>query len=138
MSLTSVPADVEVTGDIEDGHAPGQLQDVSLEGLGVAASGIGEGDLDLAHQATFQAFDAWDGQDHGGHPAADRQGAESAPDVTARRDLTAAADRTSAIVVVLLDSEDHLAADVVGADVVIAADAEGVIQQAGGHADLPV
>ena len=37
-----------------------------------------------------------------------------------------------------MDGEDHLAVLVVGAGVLVAADAEGVIQQAGGHADLPV
>src|SRR5262249_2009746 len=38
----------------------------------------------------------------------------------------------------LSDSEDHLAVLVVGADVVIATDAEGMVQQAGGHAELLV
>jgi hypothetical protein len=37
-----------------------------------------------------------------------------------------------------MDGEDHLTVAVVGAGVLVAADAEGVIQQAGGHADLPI
>ena len=136
--LDHVPADVEVMGDVADGHAARQLQDVSLEGPGVAPPRVGEGDLDLAHQATGPAFDARDRQDDGGGPAADGQGPEAALGVAAGDDLAGAAGRAAAVVGVLVDGEDHLAALIVGADVLVAADAEGVIQQAGGHADLPV
>ena len=136
--LDQVPTDVEVTGDVADGHAfattPGRI----ARRPWCSSAGVGKGDLDLTHQATSPTFDARDRQDHGGHPATDGQGAEPAPDLTARDDLTGTTDRTSAVVVVLLDGEDDLALLIVGADVLVAADAEGVIQQAGGHADLPV
>ena len=74
--LDQVPADVEVMGDIKDGHAVQQLQDVSLEGLGVAAPGVGKGDLDLAHPPTGLTFNARDRQDDGSLPATDGQGNE--------------------------------------------------------------
>ena len=63
---------------------------------------------------------------------------EAALDVAAGDDVTGAAGRAAAVLGILGDGEDHLAVLVFGADVVIAADAEGMIQQAGGHADLPV
>ena len=72
--LDHVPADVEVMGDVVDGHAPRQLQDVALEGLGVAAPGVGEGDLDLAHRAAGRTFDPRDRQGDGRLAAADGQG----------------------------------------------------------------
>ncbi len=125
-------------GDVEDGHAPRQLQHVSLEGLGVAPPGFGKGDLDLTHQATRSTFDPRDGQDHGSLPAADGQGNELSLRVTAGGDVAGTAGRAATVVGILGDGEDHLAALVVGADIVVAADAECVIQQAGGHADLPV
>src|SRR5262249_25650175 len=42
------------------------------------------------------------------------------------------------VVGILADGDEGLATSVVGADVLVAADAEYLIQQAGGHADLPV
>ena len=124
--------------DVADGHAPRQLQDVSLEGLGVAPPGVGEGDPDLTHRPTGPTFDERDRQDHGRLAAADGQGHELTLGVTAGGDLARAAGRTATIVGLLPDGEDRLAAVVVGADVLVAADAEGVIQLAGGHADLPI
>ena len=58
--------------------------------------------------------------------------AEAALGVAAGDDLAGAAGRAATVVGVLLDGEDHRAALVVGADVVVAADAEGMVQQAGG------
>jgi hypothetical protein len=37
-----------------------------------------------------------------------------------------------------MDGDDHLTVLIVGAGALITTDAEGVIQQAGGYADLPV
>ena len=80
--LDHVPADAEVLGDIADGHAATQFQGVALEGGGVAAPRVGEGDLDLSHHATGPAFDARDGQDDEGGAAADGQrfGTAARPD----------------------------------------------------------
>ena len=82
--LDQVPADAQVQGHVADGHAAPQLQGVSLEGGGVAAPRVGEGDLDLADHAAGLAFDAGDGQDHERGAAADGQGAEAALDLAAR------------------------------------------------------
>ena len=123
--------------DIADGHAAPLLQGVSLEGVGVAAPGVGEGDLDLSHNATVLAFDARDGQDDGRGPAADGHIAEAPLDGASWPDVARATGRTAAGPVFLMDGEEGLAVPEVGAPVLVAADAEGVIQQAGGHADLP-
>ena len=58
--------------------------------------------------------------------------------VAAVSDVAGAAGRAATVLGVLPDGEDRRAVAVVGADVLVAANAEGVIQQAGGHADLPV
>src|SRR5208283_1004746 len=125
-----------VYGDVPYGHAPPQFQGVTLEGGGVAPPWVGEGDLHLAHCATSPAFNAWDGQDHEGRAATDGQGSEAALDLAARDNLRRSAGGAPAVLGLLVDSEDHLAALIVGAGVPVAADAESVIQQAGGHADL--
>src|SRR5262249_2251450 len=113
-------------------------QDGSLEGFGVAPPGFGEGDLDLAHQPTGPTFDARDRQDHTRLPAADGQAEELALAMATGDDRAGAADRAATVVGVLADGEDGLATSVVGADGLVAADAECLIQQAGGLADLPV
>src|SRR5262249_19149397 len=41
--LDHVPAEIQVMGDVADGHAAGQLQGVGLEGPGVAATGSAKG-----------------------------------------------------------------------------------------------
>src|SRR5208337_1792443 len=116
--------------------APPQFQGVTLEGGGVAPPWVGEGDLNLAHGATSPALNAWDGQDHEGRAATDGQGSEAALDLAARDNLRRSAGGAPAVLGLLVDSENHLAALIVGAGVPVAADAESVIQQAGGHADL--
>src|SRR5512135_2829465 len=115
-----------------------QLQRVPLEGGGGAAPRVGEGDLDLAHRTARLAFDARDGQGNECRPTPDGHGSEATLDPTARLDPGRPAGGAAAGLGLLVDGEDHLAVLVVGAGVLIAADAEGVIQQAGGHADLPV
>src|SRR4029077_14405301 len=87
--------------------------------------------------AAAQALDAGDGQVHEGGPAADGQGAEAARDLAAVDDPSRAARRAATGLGLLADGEDHGPALVSGAGVVVAADTEGVVQQAGGHADLP-
>jgi hypothetical protein len=136
--LDQVPADAEVDGHVADGHPPPQFQGVALEGASVAPPGVGEGHLDLADGATGQASDAGDGQVHEGRPVADGQGAEAARDLAAVDDPRRAARRATTRLAPLADGEDHGAALVSGAGVLVAADAEGVVQEAGGHADLPV
>ena len=111
---------------------------MALEAGGVAEPGVGEGDLDLAHDPTGQAFDPRDGQDHEGRTATDGQGPEATHDPAAMDEMTRAASGAAAGPGILVDGEGHLAAVRVGAGVLGAADAEGVGQQAGGHADLPV
>src|SRR5262249_26760451 len=136
--LDHVPTDVQVHRHVADGHAAPQLQGVALEGFGIAAARVGEGDLDLAHDATGVAFDARDGQHDEGRALADGRGPEAPRDPAARLDLLRPAGGAAAGLGLLVDGEDRFAVLVVGAGVVVAANAEGVIQQAGGHADLPI
>ena len=134
--LDQVPADAQVRGHVADGHPPGEVQHVPLEGLGVAPPRVGEGDLDLTHHPTGTALDARDGEHQGRRARADGQGPEASLDVTARDQVAGTAGRAPAALGLLADGEDHLSFGVGGADVAIAPGPERVIQQAGGHADL--
>src|SRR5262249_32199483 len=105
-----------------------QLQGVALEGAGVAAPRVGEGDLDLADGAAGQAADALHGQDDSHGPAADGHGAEAALDLAPADDLGRAAGGAGAVLGARGNGEGHAAPGVLSADVVIAADGEGVVQ----------
>ena len=108
--LDDVPADAQVAGHVEDGHAPRQFQGVALEGLGVGPPRVGEGDLDLADHATGLAGDAWDREDDGGGAAADGQRSEPPLDLTSGPDVARAAGFAPEGLGFLADGEDHLAA----------------------------
>jgi hypothetical protein len=136
--LDQVPTDVQMVGHVEDGHVPGQLQGVALERLGVAAPHVGEGHLDLAHHPTVLTGHARDGKDHDSGPAADRKGAEAPLRPALGSDIARAARVTSVRPGFLPDGEDHLPTLILGSDIFVAPDAEGVIQKAGGHVDLLV
>src|SRR5262249_18383174 len=128
----------QMHGHIADRHALGQLEGIPLKSLGVAPPGIGEGDLDRTHPPTGQAFHAGDGPDDEGGSGADGYGAEASLDVAPRDHPSGAAGRAPASVGFLANSEDHLAILILGADVLVAPDAEGRVQEAGGHTELPV
>src|SRR5262249_43551402 len=126
--LDGVPADAEVTGHVLDGHQPAQLQGVPLEGLGVAAPGVGKGQAHRADDPASPAFDAGDGQDDGDGLVADGNGFEGAGFVAVVDDIAGVALRATAGVRALLNREHDTALSVVGLDVVIAAQTEGVVQ----------
>ena len=52
--LDEVPADVQMFRHVADGHALGQLQDLSLEGVGIAPSRVREVDGHLTHLTTVR------------------------------------------------------------------------------------
>src|SRR5262249_10353135 len=126
--LDDVPADAQVGGHGLDGHVLRQLQGVALEGAGVAAARVGEGHVHLADGATGRATDALHGQGDGHGPTADGHGPEAALDLAAADDPAAAAGGAAPVLGALADGERHGALGVVGLDVVVAADGEGVVQ----------
>jgi hypothetical protein len=132
-----VPADTQVRGYVADRHSFGQIQRIPLERLGVTPSRVGERDFDLTHPATGLTFHTWDGKVDEPRSAADGQGSEASLDVAPRDDLAGTTGGTTAGFGLLANGEDHLAILILGADVLEAPDAEGMIQEAGGHADLP-
>ena len=133
--LDDVPTDAQVAGHIKDGRAPRQLQDVPLEGLGIAPPRVGEGDLDLTDDPAGPAGDAGDREDHDGGAATDGQRSEPPLDAASRSDVARAAGLAPQCLGLLPDGERHFAALIVSADILVAPDSEGVIQQAGGHAE---
>ena len=60
---------------------------------------------------------------------ADGQGSEAPLDLAPRDDLARTASRTTVGLGLLVDGEDHLAILIIGAGVLVAADAEGMIQK---------
>ena len=136
--LDQVPTDTQMRGHVADGHPFGQFQRVPLEGLSIAPSRVGKGDLDLTHQPALPTFHTSDGKDDQCRSTANGQGAEPPLDLAPTDDLAGTASRTAASLGLLVDSEDHLAILIVGTGVLIASDAKGMIHKAGGHADLPV
>jgi hypothetical protein len=111
-----------------DGHPPGQLQGVTLEGLGVAATRIGKRQRHLANDLAGTAFDPRDGQHDGDRFVADRHGLEGAGFVAVVDDVAGGALRAAAGVRALLDGEDDAALGEFGLGVVIAAQTKGMIQ----------
>jgi hypothetical protein len=81
-------------------------------------------------------LDTWDWQNHGRRFAADGCAPEAALDMPAEHNLSGTASRAAAVLGILRDGEDHLAIPVLSADIVVAPNAECMIQQAGGHAAL--
>ena len=74
--LDRVPSDAEMGGHGLDRHVPREIQHVTLKGMGVAASLVGERDLGLARLAASGALQPLDGQVDPDRLAADGQGAE--------------------------------------------------------------
>jgi hypothetical protein len=126
--LDGIPTDLEVVGHVLDGHVPRQFQGVALEGPGIAFLGVGESDFHLANAVTDGAPDPGDIQGHEGRLGANRHGAEGALFVSADPDILAVALRAAQAVTRLFDAEGHVALVEVLAAIVVANDAEGVVQ----------
>src|SRR3974390_594845 len=134
--LDDVPTDAQVPGHVEDGHAPRQFQGIALEGFGVGSPWVGKGDLHLADHATGPADDAGEREDKDCGTTTDGQRPELALNSATGLNISRAARCTPESLALLINGEDHLATLILSADVLIAPDTKGVIQQAGGHADL--
>jgi hypothetical protein len=113
---------------ILDGHALGQLQDVSLEGVGVPAPLVGEVDGHLTDLATI-------GTAHPRHLQHDLDGTGANGETAKTTYLKPppnhpprAARGTAKISSFLTDREDHLAAFIRGLDIMVAANPKPMIQ----------
>ena len=127
--LDGVPTDLEVLGHVLDGHVPGQVQGITLEGTGVAFLGVGETDLHLADRAADRSTR------RGARPGSPRSAcgrwARCGRCVRgARWSQTSAQPHCGAAQAFagLFDAEGHLASLEMLADIVVANDAEGVVQ----------
>jgi hypothetical protein len=126
--LDGVPADMQVLGHVLDSRAPGQFQDVTLEGAGVVFLGVGEADLDLPDHAAVQAAHAGHGELQQHRLGADRGQAEGAVHASLGPNLGRAAVGATQAFARLFDMEDHLTLTEFLANVVVADQAEGVIK----------
>src|SRR5262249_13188222 len=128
--LDHIPADPEVPRHVEDRQAPRQLERVPLERLGVAPARGGEADLDLPGHPAARAGDTGDG-DHDEHGlGADGHGAEPPLDRAMRPHVPGPAYRAPQRLAGLADGEVDLTPDGLGADVLVAAHGEPVVQEA--------
>src|SRR5262249_23103778 len=122
--LDDVPTDAQVSGHIEDGHAPRKFQRVTLEGLGISPPRVSEVELHLADQRTGLAGDTRDGEHDARRSAANGQRPEPSLHMPAGPNVARAAALTPECLGFLSDREDHFAAQILGADVLVAADGE--------------
>ena len=93
--LDRVPTDLQVLGHVLDGHLPGQVQSVALEGAGVAFLGIGKADLHLAHAVADGAPDTGHVESQEGRFATNGHHAEGTFLVAADPDVLAVALRAA-------------------------------------------
>jgi hypothetical protein len=126
--LDHVPTDLEMFGHILDGHVAGQFQDITLEGAGVVLLGVGKAEFDLADLTTAKAQQAWNLEADEGGFAADGQGVENAFDAALVPDLSRAAVRAALAFAGLFDAKGHLTSLECLTDIVVANEAEGVVQ----------
>jgi hypothetical protein len=126
--LDGVPANPEVPRHIPDGHAPAQLQGVTLESLGVAAPRVGKRQRHLGRAPTGAALDRRDGQDEPDGRATDGHRWEGAWLVAVVDEFTGVALRATTGVGPLAHGKDDGSCGELGLDVVVAPQAEGVVQ----------
>jgi hypothetical protein len=126
--LDGVSADAEMVGHVLDGHVPGQVQGVALEGMRVAATRIGEVDGNLADEVTGVAFNAGDREEQMGRTVVDRQAAKEPCLAAVAGELVQTAGGAAETIAILFDGEHDFAFEVVGAGITVAANAEAVIE----------
>jgi hypothetical protein len=115
-------------GDGLERHVLGEVEDVAFEGAGVASARGGEGEVDLACGAALEAEDAWDVEVNDDGFGANGDGAKFARDGALLPDVGAMAGGACEALAVLGDMEMDAALAKLGAEVVVAAEAEGVIE----------
>ena len=126
--LDGVPTDVEVLGHVLNGHQARQVEDIAFERAGAAFLGIGEAQLDLPDHATGEAEDAGHLELHEGWLGADGNHAKGAFDAPLAPGLAGAALGAAVAFARFLDAKRHLPLLEGLADVVVADNAEAVIQ----------
>ncbi len=126
--LDGIPADLEVLGDILDGHEPRQVEDVAFEGTRVVLARVGEAELHLANLTAFEAQDARDLEPQLHRLGTDRHGLEGAFDAALIPDLDRAAVGAAMPFPRQFDAEGHPSPLEGLVDVTVANEAEGVVQ----------
>src|SRR5258708_6759315 len=126
--LDDVPTDVQVPGHGLDGHMVRQLQGIALEGTGVAPARIGETEVHLADQIASPAADALYRQHQGHTSPANGNSPQTTLDHTAANDVAGTTSRTSPMLGRLADGEQSMTRFILGANVLIATDAKGMVQ----------
>jgi hypothetical protein len=131
--LDHIPAYAQMAGHGLDSHVRAEFQHVAFEGVGVAAGFIGKGHLGLAGLAAGGTPQSLDGQFNPHRLAADGQGAESTGHLAGLHHHPRTAVRTAERVGVLFDAEVDRRVIEADRQLLVAANAPSVIQQACGH-----
>jgi hypothetical protein len=111
-----------------DGHVRGEIQGVTLEGVGVAFLRVGERHGDLTSHAASLALHARDLEQYARALRADGHTAEQARHLAVGDDLPGTTERALQGLPSLLDGEHDFSLEEVGAGVAVAPDAEGVVE----------
>jgi hypothetical protein len=115
----------------------GQIQYVSLKGLGVCASKIGETNLDLTNAAAIETLDPRNLKIDEGRLATDRQATEGSHLFAFGYHIAAIAIRTSKMRTILGDLEKDRPLFEQSPKIAVPNDPKSVIQKAGGHPMAP-
>ena len=128
MSLIDIPTDLEMLGDILDGHVPRQFQGIALEGMGVAPPRFGEADLHLTYELAIVTLHTRNLHEDMGLLAADGKAVEQTMFPAVGRDVLRPTGGTAECVTILRDRDHHFPLEEVGAHITVATNAKRMIQ----------
>jgi hypothetical protein len=131
--LYGIPSDLEVVGNIGNGHMPAKFQDIAFKGSGVGTALIGKAQFDLTHDITAQTLNTLDRQLNEYRCRANWNCSKSAHDCTSSPYEPRFAVGAPEGKCVSSDTKDNGAIFKYSANILIAVNTESVIQQACGH-----
>jgi hypothetical protein len=113
---------------VPDGHVLGQVQDVPLEGFGVAASFVGKVHRHLAKRAAVGTSYAGHSQQDLNTSGANGKAAKPTELNSPPHDPSRATDRTAKTTPLLTDGENHPPGLILGFDILVAANSKPMVQ----------
>jgi len=122
-----IPADPQVSGNIEDGYMFRQFNDIPLKITSMGAPSVGKAKFDLAYDTARSTKDSWDPEFEIHLFSPDRQGMEPSKDASLAYDLNAFATGASQRSWFLLNTENKGALLIFSSGVAITVNAESMV-----------
>ncbi len=135
--LDHILTDSQVTGRILQGHVPGKLQGIPFEGPGIALPGIGKPNPD--HDGPYHRRNSkpLNGQNNPHRFLPDGQRPKPPLHTTTANHMTGPAHGTANLPLLLSNPEYDTSVLIMGTDILVAPDAETMIQKTRGHDGIP-